>query len=67
MLSALWLVVTLPFRLVAWAIHLLGRATALVVGFGLMVLGGVLCAGEFAWLGLPLFVFGLVLTLRSLG
>ena len=67
MLSALWMVVTLPFRLVAWAIHLLGRASALLLGFGLMVVGGVLSAGSLSWLGLPLFVVGLVLTLRSLG
>ncbi len=67
MFSAIWMVVSLPFRLVGWVFHLLGRASALLLGFGLMVGGGVLSAGSLAWVGLPMFVVGLVLTLRALG
>jgi hypothetical protein len=66
LLSAVWFVVQLPFRLVFYLIACLGRLVALVVGFSLMVIGMALLAGPLFWLGIPLFITGLVLTLRCL-
>jgi len=67
MLNAIWWIISLPFRLLAWVVELLGRLVALSVGFVLMVLGIALWAGTIYILGIPLFVFGLLLTLRALG
>jgi hypothetical protein len=67
MLGTLWLVITLPFRLIAWVVELLGRATGLALGFILMVIGIALCSGALVILGVPVFIVGLLLTLRSLG
>lgn len=67
MLGTLWLVITLPFRLVARVVELLGRATGLALGFVLMVAGIALCSGSLVILGVPVFLVGLLLTLRSLG
>lgn len=67
MLNAVWAIVSLPFRMVAWVVELLGRLAALVLGFTFMVVGVALWAGAFYILGLPVFVVGLVLTLRALG
>ena len=64
---AAWWVVTLPFRVVFGAISLLGRATGVAVGFALMVVGMALGAGPFFLIGIPLFLVGLLLTLRCLG
>lgn len=64
--TALWFVVTLPFRLVFWVIAWLGRLTAVVLGFLLMVVGMALWAGPLFFIGIPLFLVGLVLTLRCL-
>ena len=62
-----WFVVSLPFRLVFWTIAWLGRMTALVFGFALMVVGVALWAGGPLFvIGVPLFLVGLVLTLRCL-
>ena len=65
-IGALWLMITLPFRLVFWTIAWLGRLTAVILGFSLMVVGMALWAGPLFWIGIPLFVIGLVLTLRCL-
>ena len=65
-IAALWFVVSLPFRLVFWMIAWLGRLTAAMLGFTLMVVGGALWAGPLFFLGIPLFLVGLVLTLRCL-
>ena len=65
-LRALWVVVTLPIRLLAWLVEWLGRITALVLGFLLMVVGVALCVGGLWILGVPVFVVGLLATLRSL-
>lgn len=65
--SAVWFVVTLPFRLILGIISLLGRMAGVVIGFSLMVVGVALIAGPFFFIGLPLFLVGLFLTLRSLG
>jgi hypothetical protein len=67
MLGTLWSVLTLPFRILAWVVELLGRLVAFVVGFVFMVIGVALWAGTFFIVGIPLFVFGLLLTLRALG
>jgi hypothetical protein len=63
---ALWWVVLLPFRLLFRVVELLGRATALILGFVLMVVGVALSAGSAAVFGIPTFVVGLLVTLRSL-
>lgn len=67
MLGAIWTILTLPFRLVVAVLDLLGRLTGLIIGFTLMVLGAALGAGPFFPIGIPLFLIGLLLTLRSLG
>lgn len=66
LIGALWFVVSLPFRLVFWTIAWLGRLTAVVLGFTLMVVGMALWAGPFFFVGIPLFLVGLVVTLRCL-
>src|SRR5271170_7750344 len=45
LLQAAWLLLILPFRLVFWVIAWLGRITAIVLGFSLMVVGMALWAG----------------------
>jgi hypothetical protein len=67
MLDAIWTVVSLPFRLLAWTLELCGRLAALVLGFGLMVVGVAFWAATLYIIGVPLFLFGLLLTLRALG
>jgi hypothetical protein len=66
-MGTLWTVVTLPFRLLIGAVELLGRFTALLVGFTLMVVGMAFWAGPAPVFGIPVFVVGLLLTLRALG
>ena len=65
-LGALWAVVTLPFRLLRRVVEMLGRLTALAIGFTLMVVGVAFWAGPLPVAGVPLFIVGLLLTLRSL-
>lgn len=67
MLEVLWSILTFPFRLVGWTVGLFGRLIGVVVGFALMVVGVALCASSWLIVGLPLFVIGLIVTLRSLG
>jgi len=67
MLGMIWSIVTLPIRVLAWLADFLGRLTGLGIGFALMVVGVALGAGPSLAVGLPLFVLGLLLTLRSLG
>ncbi len=64
--GTIWWVVTLPFRLIIGTVALLGRATAFVLGFVMMVVGVALCAGPLLLVGLPMFVVGLFITLRAL-
>jgi hypothetical protein len=61
-----WFIITLPIRLVFWIVALLGRVVGVVLGFMLMVFGIALWAGPFFLIGIPLFLIGLVLTLRCL-
>ena len=65
--ATVWFVLTLPFRLVYGLLALLGRAAGVVIGLTLMVVGAALCAGPFLIVGAPLFLIGLLLTLRCLG
>lgn len=67
MLGALWTILTLPFRLVVGVFDFLGRATGFGLGFALMVVGVAVGAGPSLVLGVPIFVVGLILTLKSLG
>src|SRR5262249_16234901 len=67
MLSTIWSVVTLPFRLVGLAVEMVGRAMGVLIGFVLMVLGVALCAAQWLPLGLPLFIVGLLVALKCLG
>ncbi|QEH31628.1 hypothetical protein OJF2_00930 [Aquisphaera giovannonii] len=62
-----WFVVTLPIRLVLLVINLVGRLTGIAVGFGMMVVGMALCISPFFIVGVPVFVIGLLLTMRCLG
>lgn len=66
-ISAVWFLVTLPFRLVFGAISLVSRLTGVLVGFSLMAVGMAFCAGPFFLIGVPMFLIGLLLTLRCLG
>jgi hypothetical protein len=67
MLGVIWSILTLPIRLLGWTVDFLSRLTGLGIGFALMVLGVALGAGPSMVLGIPVFVIGLLLTLRSLG
>ena len=67
MLGEIWSVLTLPFRLIAALVALCGRALGVVIGFALMVAGVAFCSGAIYILGLPLFVVGLLMTLKCLG
>jgi hypothetical protein len=67
MLGAIWTIVTLPIRIIVWVLDFLSRATGLALGFALMVLGVIVVAGPSLILGAPIFVIGLLLTLRCLG
>jgi uncharacterized membrane protein YtjA (UPF0391 family) len=66
LIVALWFCVTLPFRLIFWIIAWMGRLTAAILGFSLMVVGIALWAGPLFFIGIPLFLVGLILTLRCL-
>jgi hypothetical protein len=65
-LGTIFYLVMLPFRLVFWTIAWVGRLAAIALGFCLMVVGIALWAGPLFFLGIPLFLVGLVLTLKSL-
>jgi hypothetical protein len=67
MLGEIWSVLTLPFRLIAAVVAFCGRALGVVIGFALMVAGVAFCSGAIYILGLPLFVVGLLMTLKCLG
>ena len=66
-LSAFLYLFTLPFHLVFWTIAWAGRLTAILFGFCLMVVGMAFWAGPLFFVGIPLFLVGLLLTLKSLG
>lgn len=62
-----WFLVTLPFRILFFLVGLVGRLFGVALGFTLMVVGMALWAGPFFLIGIPMFIIGLLLTLRSLG
>jgi len=62
--AVLWLLITLPFRLIFRLIAWLGRLTAMLLGFVLMVVGIALWAGPLFFVGIPVFIIGLFVTLR---
>ena len=64
--ETLWSVVLFPFRLLIGAVELFGRLVALALGFILMVIGVAIWAGPLAIVGIPLFIVGLIITVRSL-
>jgi hypothetical protein len=66
-LRLVWMVVTLPFRLLIAVVGLVGRLCGIALGFGIMVVGMALCAGPLCIIGIPTFIIGLLLTLRCLG
>jgi hypothetical protein len=65
-LALLWFALTLPLRLAFWIVAWLGRLSAASLGFLLMVLGVALWAGPLFFVGISVFIVGLVLTLRCL-
>ena len=67
MLGMIWSIFTLPIRILGWTADLAGRLAGLGVGFVLMVLGVAIGAGPSVAIGAPIFIIGLLLTLRSLG
>lgn len=57
----------LPFRLIGKLMDVIGRAVVLLLGFVLMVLGVALSIPPLLRvLGIPMFIVGLLLVLRSL-
>lgn len=67
MLGVVWSILTLPFRLIGMFVALCGRMIGVISGFALMVVGVAFCSGALYPLGLPMFVIGLIVTLRCLG
>lgn len=60
-------VLAFPFRLIGKLVDVIGRVVVLVLGFVLMVIGVAMCiAPLFRIVGIPLFIVGLLLVLRSL-
>jgi hypothetical protein len=67
MLDLIWAILTFPFRAIGWVVALCGRVVALVIGFALMVAGVAVWANGWLPMGLPLFIIGLLLTLKAIG
>ena len=65
MFGAIWSIVRLPFRLVFGLVEWLGRLTAFLLGFVLMVIGVALWAGPLFIIGIPVFIVGLLITVRT--
>lgn len=66
MFGTIWWLVTWPFRMLFGLVELLGRLAAFGFGFVMMVVGVALWAGPLYLIGIPLFVAGLLITLRAL-
>jgi hypothetical protein len=55
------------WRLITWIVRLTGRLIAVILGFALILLGAILCITVILLpLGIPMIVFGFLLTLRGL-
>lgn len=67
MVNAIWSILTFPFRLIGSLVAVVGRAVGLVIGFVLMAAGVAFSAGTLIVVGLPLFIIGLLVTLKALG
>ncbi len=67
MWNALWAILTFPLRLIGSLVAILGRAVGLILGFVLMVAGVAFWAGTLLVIGIPLFVVGLLVTIKALG
>ena len=67
LLDVIWAILTFPFRLIGWVVGICGRVVGLTIGFALMVLGVAICANSWLVAGIPVFVIGLLLTIKALG
>jgi len=55
------------WRLLTWIVKLTGRLIAVILGFALIIIGAVLCITVILLpLGVPMIVFGFLLTMRGL-
>jgi len=55
------------WRLITWIVRLTGRLIAVILGFALILLGAILCITVILLpLGIPMIVFGFLLTMRGL-
>lgn len=66
MLGAIWSILTFPFRLIAGVVAFCGRALGVGLGFVLMVVGVAFCSGAIYLLGVPVFILGLLMMMKSL-
>lgn len=55
------------WRLITWIVRLTGRLLAIILGFALIIIGAVLCITVILLpVGVPMIVFGFLLTMRGL-
>lgn len=55
------------WRLITWIVRLTGRLLAIILGFALIIIGAVLCITIILLpVGVPMIVFGFLLTMRGL-
>jgi hypothetical protein len=55
------------WQLITWIVRLTGRLIALLIGFALIIIGAVLCITVILLpVGVPMIIFGFLLTLRGL-
>ncbi|MCJ7537033.1 MAG: hypothetical protein WA997_07245 [Anaerolineales bacterium] len=55
------------WRLLTWIVKLTGRLIAIILGFAMIIIGAILCITVILLpLGIPLIVFGFLLTMRGL-
>ena len=55
------------WRLITWIVRLTGRLLAIILGFVLIIIGAVLCITVILLpVGIPMIVFGFLLTMRGL-
>jgi len=55
------------WRFITWIVRLTGRLIAIILGFALIIIGAVLCITVILLpVGIPMIVFGFLLTMRGL-
>lgn len=55
------------WQLFSWIVRLTGRLVAVIIGFALIIIGAVLCITVVLLpLGIPMIIFGFLLTMRGL-